>query len=141
MDLIKLMVDSNYQMGYDDLANTPYEDLAEVLNQLGQRVQSAHPDGSVQYHGNDGHNWRGGYFCNSEMGEDKIEHLVHPLWNVDFQEREDGYAPQSSFQLQRNVKKRPVVTDLESAPEDTTQQAVTQDAHPEQSTYDPGLLG
>jgi hypothetical protein len=141
MDLIKLMVDSNYQMGYDDLANTPSKDLAEVLNQLGQRVQSAHPDGSVQYHGNDGHNWRGGYFCNREMGEDKIEHLVHPLWNVDFQEWKDGYAPQSSFQLQRNVKKRPVATDLESAPEDTTQQAVTQDAPPEQRTYYPGPLG
>ena len=105
MDVIKLMVDSNYQMGYDDLANTPYGDLADVFNKLGERVQKAHPAGDVVYTLNDGHNWRTGYFVTENS---KKEHLVHPLWNVTAEETIDGYYAQDMFRLQRNVKASPI---------------------------------
>ena len=100
MDVIKLMVDSNYQMGYDDLANTPYGDLADVFNKLGERVQKAHPAGDVVYTPNDGHNWRTGYFVTENS---KKEHLVH------------------MFRLQRNVKASPIKHQSVQAPQQPVQ--------------------
>ena len=113
MDVIKLMIDKNYQMGFDDLANTPYGDLADVLNELGNRVQNAHPSGKVQYTRNDGHNWRSGFFTTSNT---QVEHLVHPLWKVYEQESIDGYKPQSMFRLQRNVKNGPIAAAAVAVP-------------------------
>ena len=106
MDVIKLLVDCTYQMGYDDLANTPYGDLADVFNRLGSRVQNAHPAGNVIYTPNDGHDWRKGYFTTNGRF---VEHLVHPLWNVVDQEIQDGFVAQDMFRLQRNVKASPIV--------------------------------
>jgi hypothetical protein len=106
MDVIKLMVDSKYQMGYDDLSNTPYGDLSDVFNKLGERVQKAHPAGNVVYTPNDGHDWRSGYFTTNGRA---VEHLVHPLWNFSTEEAIDGYFAQDMFRLQRNVKPQPVV--------------------------------
>ena len=110
MDLIKLMLDKNYCMGYDDLKNTPYGDLADVLNQLGTRIQNANPSGDVIYTPNDGTDWRTGYF--ETISIHAKEHLVHPLWNTDYEEHNDGYEPQSAFRLQRNVKARPKATTI-----------------------------
>lgn len=112
MDVIKLMLDEHYQMGFDDLANTPYGDLADVLNELGERVQKAHPAGDVIYNMNDGHDWKTGYFECNMQGVRCNEHLVHPLWNTDSQEQIDRYVPQSCFKLQRNVKSSPTTTSL-----------------------------
>lgn len=116
MDVIKLMLDENYQMGFDDLANTPYGDLADVLNELGNRVQKAHPAGDAIYHKNDCHDWKTGYFECNMQGVRCVEHLVHPLWNTDSQELADGYVPQSCFKLQRNVKSDPNTTRLQPQP-------------------------
>lgn len=106
MDVIKLMVDSTYQMGYDDLSNTPYGDLSDVFNKLGERVQKAHPAGNVIYTPNDGHDWTKGYFTTERRS---VEHLVHPLWNVEDQDSRDGFDAQDMFRLQRNVKASPIM--------------------------------
>lgn len=110
MDLIKLMFDENYTMGYDDLTNTPYGDLPEVLNEVGERVQSANPMGNVKYY--TGKDKELCYFESTLEGQKYKEHLVHPLWRTDDIEREDGFVPQNSFKLQRNVKERPVKSTL-----------------------------
>lgn len=114
MDLIQLMLDSNYKMGYDNLSNTPYKDFAGLLNSLGNRVQRAHPQGNVVYHANNGLDWRTGYFESRMMGGVLAkEYLVHPLWNIDVEEYNAGYEPQSLFCLQRNVKNVPVESTIQ----------------------------
>lgn len=129
MDVIKLMVDSTYKMGYYVLSNTPYGDLADVFNKLGERVQRAHPAGNVVYTPNNGHNWRTGYFTNDGRNVEHLEHLehlVHPLWNVEDQESQDGFDAQDMFRLQRNVKASP-----------KTHQAVQASQQPVQNTDQP----
>lgn len=111
-DLIKLMIDKNYKMGYDDLTDTPYKDLKDVIDELGRRVEHAHPDGKVKYHTADGNDWKERYFTtrqsgHDKSGHDKIEHLVHPLWNVNDQNANDGYCAQNIFNLQRIPKEEP----------------------------------
>lgn len=127
MDIIKLMVDSSYKMGYDDLCNTPYGDLADIFNKLGERVQKAHPAGNVVYTPNDGHDWRTGYFTNDGRN---VEHLVHPLWNVENQEIQDGFDAQDMFRLQRNVKVLP----KEHQAVQSAQQTVQNTPQPTQTT-------
>lgn len=107
VDIIKLMLDQTYDMGYWDLGTTPYGDLAKSLNELGKRIQDAHPMGNVVYHPNDLTDWRTGYFETKVLGRIMKEHLVHPLWNVDAQNSIDGYYAQNSFNLQRVVKLLP----------------------------------
>ena len=138
MDVIKLMVDSTYQMGYDDLTNTPYGDLADVFNKLGERVQKAHPAGNVIYTPNDGHDWRTGYFTND--GRD-VEHLVHPLWNVEDQESRDGFDAQNTFRLQRNVKARPTTHQTTQVPPPTVQSNLTTNQNKSNGDGDCGDLG
>ena len=122
MDVIKLMVDSTYQMGYDDLSNTPYGDLADVFNKLGERVQKAHPAGNVIYTPNDGHDWTKGYFTTERRS---VEHLVHPLWNVEDQESRDGFDAQDMFRLQRNVKAGPTTHQTSQVTPSTVQSNLT----------------
>ncbi len=112
MDIIKLMLDKNYDMGYYDLAGAVCGDLAKVLNELGDRTQQANPIGNIEYHQNDGHDWRKGYFTTSRRGTTIIEHLVHPLWNIEKQELDDKYKAQDSFTLQRLIKKEPHPIDV-----------------------------
>ena len=107
IDIIKLMVDQTYDMGYTNLTNTPYGDLAELMNEIGVRTESANPAGNVKYQQNDLHDWRTGYFETKVIGSTAIEHLVHPLWNVCSQEVIDGFIAQNSFVLQRIVKALP----------------------------------
>lgn len=118
MDIIKLMLDQTYVMGYYDLSDTPYHDLSSKLNTLGNRVQLAHPDGDTVYHSNDGHDWKTGYFTDHKG--DKKEHLVHPLWNVVDQEAADGYKAQNSFSLNRTVKSAPVTAPKNNASTSTS---------------------
>ena len=106
MDVIKLLLDSTYKMGYKDLGNTPYGDLANVFNEIGNRVANANP-GRLTYHSNDGNDWKTGFFTSGGRGGSKVEHLVHPLWNAESQEQVDGYRAQDSFTLSRVVKQIP----------------------------------
>lgn len=108
MDIIKLMIDGTYEMGYSDLSSTPYGDLAKIMNELGERVEHAHPAGNIVYTKNDLHDWHSGYFTTMERGVSLVEHLVHPLWNASNQESIDGYRAQNTFKLQRTVKSSPV---------------------------------
>ena len=107
MDVIKMLLDKNYTMGYDDLADTPYGDLAVVLNEIGKRVANANP-GRLTYKSNDSKDWKTGYSTAGEMGGAKVEHLIHPLWNAESQEQTDGFKTQDSFTLSRVVKQEPV---------------------------------
>lgn len=106
MDIIKLLLDKTYIMGYQDLGNTPYGDLANVLNEIGNRVAKANP-GRLTYNSNNGKDWKTGFFTSGGGGA-KVEHLVHPLWNTESQEQIDGFRAQDSFTLSRVVKQRPV---------------------------------
>lgn len=106
MDVIKLLLDNTYKMGFNDLGNTPYGDLANILNEIGDRVANANPAG-LTYQTNDGKDWKTGSFKSGGRGGIKVERLVHPLWNVESQEREDGYRAQNSFTLSRVVKPIP----------------------------------
>ena len=106
MDIIKIMLDKNYTMGYTDLADTPYGDLADVLNEIGNRVANANP-GRLTYTTNNGKDWKTGYFTSGGRGGAKVEHLVHPLWNAESQEQADGFRAQDSFTLSRVVKQNP----------------------------------
>lgn len=108
MDIIKLMIDGTYDMGYYDLSSTPYDDLAKIMNELGERVEHAHPAGNIVYTKNDLHDWHSGYFTTMERGISLVEHLVHPLWNASNQESIDGCRAQNTFKLQRTVKSSPV---------------------------------
>jgi len=134
MDIIKLMLDKNYDMGYSNLSATPYGDLAEIMNKLGDRVQKAHPAGDVQYHNNDLHDWHFGYFTTKERGKSFIEHLVHPLWNVSDQESEDGYLSQNIFRLQRVSKARPVKAEQKKPQDSTTPQNAASTTPPTKPT-------
>lgn len=106
MDVIKLLVDNTYEMGFNELRNTPYGDLSNVLNEIGNRVANANP-GRLTYHSNDGNGWKTGFFTSGGRGGSKVEHLVHPLWNTESQEQVDGYRAQDSFTLSRVVKQIP----------------------------------
>jgi len=106
MDVIKLLLDNTYEMGFNDLGNTPYGDLAYVLNEIGNRVANANP-GRLTYQSNDGKDWKTGYFSSGGSGGTKVEHLIHPLWNAESQEQVDGYRAQNSFMLSRVVKPIP----------------------------------
>ena len=106
MDVIKTMLDQNYTMGYNDLADTPYGDLASVLNELGNRVANANPE-RLTYTSNDGKDWKTGFFKSGGRGGTMIEHLIHPLWNAETEEQNDGFKAQDSFTLSRVVKQDP----------------------------------
>lgn len=106
MDLIKLFLDRNYTMGFGNLNNTPYGDLLEVMNKLGERISHSQPDGAIRY--NYATNDECGHFITRDMGNEKTEHLVHPLWNVHNLECKDGYKAQDIFTLQRKPKLPPV---------------------------------
>lgn len=107
MDIIKLMLDNTYDMGYSDLSNVVYGDLASVLNSVGARIQHANPSGNVIFNANDGHDWKTCYFETKVRGAVSQEHLIHPLWDTDDQNAIDGYKAQDFFTLQRIIKKQP----------------------------------
>lgn len=106
MDVIKLLLDKTYEMGFENLGNTPYGDLANIINEIGNRVANANP-GRLTYTLNDGNDWKTGYFTSRGRGGARVEHLVHPLWNVESQEQIDGFRAQDSFTLSRVVKQNP----------------------------------
>lgn len=105
MDIIKLMTDRTYRMGYDDLNNTPYGDLLDMMNKLGYRVKNANP--GLEFIPAENRRW--GYFTSTkDQGVMRTEHLVHPLWKCSEVERQDGYKAQNTFRLQRIPKSQPV---------------------------------
>lgn len=76
VDLIKLMLDPNYQMGYDDLSNTPYHDLAELMRIAGKMVADNNPNVELQFDG-----IRYNLVSHPVLQKAKEETIVHPLWN------------------------------------------------------------
>ena len=140
MDIIKLMLDSNYRMGYNDLSDTPYKDLSVVLNKLGERVCNSHPTG-LEYNPNDGVDWRSGYFITKNQGQEFKEHLVHPFWKVEQEEFEDGFEPQDMFTLQRNVKSSPVKTKIQHLENQRETPRIAEDDIHKVSSKDYGSIG
>lgn len=145
IDLIKLMVDQNYEMGYTDLKDTPYQDLADLFNELGERVEKANPSGRLKYTPNNGNDWRTGLFTTQNVGLGQtatvVEHLVHPLWNVSDQEAIDGYKAMDSFTLQRKVKPQAKRYQAPTLPPANTTTSSTPAAQPSPSNTGYGSLG
>ena len=134
MDVIMLLLDKTYEMGYNDLSSTPYGDLANVLNEIGNRVANANPAG-LTYQTNDGKDWETGSFKSGGRGGAKVERLVHPLWNVESQEQKDGYRAQNSFTLSRVVKQIPdPVTPIPTIVSNGTVDTSTSDSNVKQSS-------
>lgn len=98
IDLIKLMLDSNYDMG--QTISTPYGDLYELIDEVGVKVQNANAGLGIQY---DKHNkclktaanWSSNPLATNPS--DKFEMIVHPLW------KHDAKVDQNIFQLLRGV--------------------------------------
>lgn len=97
MDLIKLMLDPNYDMGQS--IPTPYGDLNEIIDEVGIKVQNANTALGIEY---DSVNkclktpadWNDPLQRNPT---DKFEMIVHPLW------KHDGDVDQNIFQLLRGI--------------------------------------
>lgn len=100
VDLIQLMLDSTYDMGFSDMSKTPYGDLEDLMKEIVSSTQMANSNLSIKKVGN--------YFIISEkIGGFPIpanSYLIHPLWN-------DGQLPQlknmrrahNIFQLFRGI--------------------------------------
>ena len=100
VDLIQLMLDSTYDMGFSDMSKTPYGDLEDLMKEIVSSTQMANSNLSIKKEGN--------YFIISEkIGGFPIpadSYLIHPLWN-------DGQLPQlknmrrahNIFQLFRGI--------------------------------------
>jgi hypothetical protein len=104
VDLIKLMLDANYDMGYCQIGSTPYADLHEMLTLAGNKVKDAVNGVEFECEG-------GKYYITSRIVvngdiESNKERIVHPLWNIS-KCNEDGLNGfQNFFELFRtNYKK------------------------------------
>lgn len=98
IDLIKLMLDSNYDMG--QTIPTPYVDLNDILDEVGFKVQNANSALKIEYDKNNKclrtpSDWGNDPLTSSPS--DKFEMLVHPLW------KHDARIDQNIFQLLRGV--------------------------------------
>ncbi len=93
VDLIKLMLDDQYDMGFSDLDDTPYGDLREQIITAGNSVADNNPLVELKKLPD------GGYYLSSRRlippAMEKLERIVHPLWN------HDPYADQNFFELLR----------------------------------------
>ena len=98
IDLIKLMLDSHYDMGQK--IPTPYGDLLDIFDEVGIKVQNANSALKIEYDKNNKclrtpSNWGNDPLTSSPS--DKFEMLVHPLW------KHDAGIDQNIFQLLRGV--------------------------------------
>ena len=97
MDLIKLMLDPNYDMGQN--IPTPYGDLFDIFDEVGVKVQNANSALRIEYDRRNkclktAGNWGGPL---ATTAADKFEMIVHPLW------KHDARVDQNIFQLLRGV--------------------------------------
>ena len=97
MDLIKLMLDPNYDMG--QTIPTPYGDLFEIFDEVGIKVQNANNALNIEYDSVNRclkipGNWNNPLATNPA---DRFEMIVHPLW------KHDARLDQNIFQLLRGV--------------------------------------
>ena len=80
VDLIKLMLDEFYDMGYTNLGNTPYGDLQEQMRVAGEVVTENNPQIELKTDHN------GHYYLSTKKlipppAMEIQERIVHPLWN------------------------------------------------------------
>jgi hypothetical protein len=102
IDLIKLMLDSKYDMGFYDFKNTPYSDLEVIFNAVSDRVTKANRNVTAQ------HNRAYTYFTErGGLGKTNVSYLIHPLWNEEqmpkFSVQSKEYQSHNIFQLLRGV--------------------------------------
>lgn len=104
VDLIKLMLDSEYDMGLYDFKHTPYNDLSDIFNAVRNRVEKANRNITVQQNG------AYTYFSEREaFGRTNISYLIHPLWNEEqlpkiyFSGQYKEHKSHNIFQLLRGV--------------------------------------
>jgi hypothetical protein len=93
VDLIKLMLDNSYDMGYTDLDSTPYGDLRELMRMAGETVTKNNFHIELKTEPN-GHYYLSTIRRIPPAFETK-EAIVHPLWN------HNPMASQNFFELLR----------------------------------------
>lgn len=104
IDLIKLMLDSKYDMGLYNFKNTPYNDLSCIFNAVSDGVTKANRCVAAQQNG------AYTYFTErAGFGKTIVSYLVHPLWNEEQMPKicVDGQSTERKshniFQLLRGV--------------------------------------
>ena len=78
IDLIKLMLDKNYDMGLYGFNNTPYRDLDTTMKAVAKSVELANKDITGKMNGT--YIYFDEVSCSGLM-PNKISYLTHPLWN------------------------------------------------------------
>ena len=113
VDLIKLMLDDSYDMGYTDLDNTPYGDLREQIRMAGETVTENNPLIELKTKP-DGH-----YYLSTKRlippAMETQEPIVHPLWNHNPSEAQNFFELlRTGYEKKRNARNVPI--DNSSAP-------------------------
>lgn len=110
IDLIKLMLDPDYQMGMNDINDTPYGDLKNIMDKVSDSVVNANANITID-------RTSFPYVLSiadpNGFGEPRTECLIHPLWNeANIPNGRATHRAQNIFQLLRGIYLRKQRDDL-----------------------------
>lgn len=100
VDLIKLMLDNTYDMGFSNLGTTPYSDLSVMLQLAGNKVVDATNNTNLRIENDK-------YYIDSTTPnafggvDNNRERVIHPLWNLNRLVEGDVRGFQNFFELFR----------------------------------------
>ena len=100
VDLIKLMLDNTYDMGFSNLGATPYSDLPVLLSLAGNKVDDATNNTHLRIENDK-------YYIDSTTPnafggvDNNRERIIHPLWNLNRLVEGDVRGFQNFFELFR----------------------------------------
>lgn len=99
VDLIKLMLDNEYDMGFSNLGATPYSDLPILLSLAGNKVEDATNNTKLMIENSK-------YYIDCTTVNDGVpvsnrERIIHPLWNLNRLVEVDVRGFQNFFELFR----------------------------------------
>ncbi len=99
VDLIKLMLDNEYDMGFSNLGATPYSDLPILLSLAGNKVEDATNNTKLRIENSK-------YYIDCTTVNDGVlvsnrERIIHPLWNLNRLVEVDVRGFQNFFELFR----------------------------------------
>ena len=107
VDLIKLMLDDSYDMGYTDLDETPYGDLREQMRIAGEAVTENNPLIELKTEPN------GHYYLSTRRlippAMETQEPIAHPLWNHNPTEAQNFFELlRTGYEQKRNARRVPI---------------------------------